>query len=121
MRELVAGSKKQQQEAHAVKDSKTGKIVVSCEEIKRVNLEHCVSVLRNNTPKAEVENLLKFRSELHDTMMKEDTDKETSITEDEFNEVLTKFKRKKQEKLFLSHKVRRSLSKICLHAVQKDD
>ena len=35
MRELVAGPKKQQQEAHAVKDPKTGKTVVSSEEIKR--------------------------------------------------------------------------------------
>ena len=32
---LVAGPKKQQQEAHAVKDPKTGKMVVSSEEIKR--------------------------------------------------------------------------------------
>ena len=31
MRELVAGPKKQQQKAHAVKDTKTGKTVVSCE------------------------------------------------------------------------------------------
>ena len=42
MREVVAGPKKQQQEAHSVKDSKTGKTVVSTEEIKRVNLEHCL-------------------------------------------------------------------------------
>ena len=51
MRELVAGPKKQQQEANAVKDPKTGKTVVSSEDIKRVNLEHCVNVLKNNTPK----------------------------------------------------------------------
>ena len=55
MRELVAGSKKQKLEAHAVIDSSTGKTVVSCEEIKRViNLEHCVRVLKNKIPKPEV-------------------------------------------------------------------
>ena len=53
MREVVAGAKKQQQEAHAVKDSKTGKTVVTCEEIKRDNLEHYVSVFNNNIPKPE--------------------------------------------------------------------
>ena len=39
--------KKQQQEEHAVKDPKTGETVVSTEEIKRVNLEHCENVLKN--------------------------------------------------------------------------
>ena len=65
MRELVAGPKKQQQEAHAVKDPKTGKTVMSSEEIKRVNLEHCVNVLKTNTPKEEeVNKLLKSGSNL---------------------------------------------------------
>ena len=57
MREIVAGSKKQPQEAHAVKDS-MGKTVISCEEIQRVNLEHCVKVLSKNVPDADVEELL---------------------------------------------------------------
>ena len=85
MRGFVAGSKKQQQEAHAVRDSITGKTVVSCEEIKRVNLEHCVRVIKNNIPKPEVQELLKFQSELHDIVMKEDADKETSITKEEYS------------------------------------
>ena len=61
MKEVVLGPKKQQQEAHAGKDSKTGKTVVSTKEIKRVNLEHCLEVLKNNVPKPEVVNLLKFQ------------------------------------------------------------
>ena len=64
IQELVVGPKKQQQEAHAVKDSKTGKLVVSTKEIKRVNLEHCLNVLKNNVPKPEVDELLKFQYEL---------------------------------------------------------
>ena len=100
MRELVAGSKKQKQEAHAVKDTKTGKTVVSCEEIRRVNLEHCVNVLKNNTPKPEVEVLLKCQSELHDMMMKEETDKDATVTEEEYNEVVSKFKKKNKKSYF---------------------
>ena len=94
MREVVAGPKKQQQEAHAVKDSKNGKIVVSTEEIKRVNLEHCLKVLQNNVPKPEVQELLKFQSELHDIMMKDTTDKDTNISETDFMNVVLKFKSK---------------------------
>ena len=94
MRELVAGPKKQLQEAHAVKDSQTGKKVVSSNEIKRVNLEHCLNVLKNNVPNPESEDLLKFHSDLHDIMMNETTDQDTNITEEEFNFVVSKFKKK---------------------------
>ena len=100
MRKFVAGFKKQKQEALAVIDSSTGKMVVSCEEIKRVNLEHCVRVLKNKIPKPEIQQLLKFQSELHDIIMKEDADKETSITQEEYDEVLLKFKKKNNKSFF---------------------
>ena len=96
---LVAGSQKQPQEAHAVKDS-TGKSVVSSEDTQRVNLEHCVKVLSKNAPDPEIIELLKARSDLHDTIMKEDTEKETTITEEEYNKVLGKFKKKNKKSYF---------------------
>ena len=71
-----------------MKDPKTGEIVVSGEEIKRVNLDHCVNVLKNNIPKEEVKELLKFQSELHNVIMEETTDDDTTITEEEYNEVV---------------------------------
>ena len=74
MRELVAGPRKIRQEGHAVKDPKTGETVVSSEEIKRVNLEHCVNFLKNHIPKDEVKELLKFECGLHDLMMKDESD-----------------------------------------------
>ena len=97
MRELVTGPRKQQQKAHLVKDPKTGQTVVSTEEIKRVNLEHCKRVLSNNDPKEEVKQLLKLQLALHDNMMEDDSDKETTITETEFTEVVAKFKKKKKK------------------------
>ena len=117
MRELVAGPKKQQQEAHAVKDTKTGKTVVLCEEIMRVNLEHCVNVLQNNIPKPEVKVLLKCQSELHEMMMKDDADMETTITEEEYKEVVSKFKRENKKKLLLSDKGRGRISEIRVQTV----
>ena len=113
MRELVAGPKKQQQEAHAVKDPKTGKTVVSNEEIKRVNLEHCVNVLKKNDPKEEVKELLQFQSDLHDWMMNDKTDKDTTITEEAFAEVVSKLKKKKQEELLFSYQIWREISRLC--------
>ena len=100
MRELVAGPRKQQQEAHAVKDPKTGTTVVSSEEIKRVNLEHCVNVLRNNVLKEEVKELQKFQSNLHDRMMEDNSDEATTITKDDFDHVVGKFKRKNKKTFY---------------------
>ena len=94
MREIVAGLKKPKLEAHAVIDSKTGEVVVSNEEIKRVNLEHCLKILKDIEPVKDVKQLVKLESDLHDILMNEETDKELEITEEEYNIVVDKFKSK---------------------------
>ena len=115
---LVAGSQKPQ-EAHAVKDS-TGK----SEDIQRVNLEHCVKVLSKNAPDPEVIELLKAQSDLHDTLMKEDTEKETTITEEEYNKVLGKFKKKnKKSHFFLTRSgqgFQKSVYKLCKRMIDDE-
>ena len=80
-----------------MKDPRTGETVVSSEEIKRVNLEHCVKVLKSNVPNKEVKELLKVQSERHDNMMLDDTDKDTTIDEWDFKEVLAKLKKKNKK------------------------
>ena len=124
MREEIAGPKKQPQEPHAVKDPKTGKNVVSTEEIKRVNLEHCVNVLKNNKPKPEVEDLLKFESALHDLMMEDKTDYETNISEDDFKKVVGKFKKKNKKSYYLlirsGQDFQRSIFKLCKRMIEEE-
>ena len=124
MRELEAGQKKQKQEAHAVRDPETGENVVSSEEIKRVNLEHCVKVLTNNIPKSEGEELLAFQSDLHDTMMEDETDSESTITEDEFDAVLGKFKQKNKKSFHFITKsgeqFQRSIYKLCKRMIEQE-
>ena len=124
MRELVAGPRKIQQEAHAVKDTKTGETVVSSEEIKRVNLEHCVNVLKNNIPKDEVKELLKFEYELHDQMMKDESDKDTNITEDDFDLIIGKFKKKNKKSFHFLTKsgnlFQRSIYKLCRRMLKEE-
>ena len=48
---------------------KTKDKVVSVEEIKRVNLEHCEKVLMKNVPTVEAEKLTCIEEELHAIMM----------------------------------------------------
>ena len=100
MREEVSGGKKQSQEPHAVLDPKTKQTVFSAEEIKRVNLEHCVNVLSNNAPNPKVVALLNLESEVHDLMMEDTTDQETNITEDDFKETIAKLKKKNKKSYY---------------------
>ena len=124
MRELVADPRKQQQEAHAVKDPKTGHLVVATEEIKRVNLEHCKNVLKHNVQKDEVKELLKLQSDLHDTMMEDDADNESSITKAEFEDVVGKFKRKNKKSFpFLTKSgdlFQNSIHKLCKRMIREE-
>ena len=46
MGEVIAGPRISQQEAHAIRDTTSGELVVSPEEIKRVSLDHCLDVLK---------------------------------------------------------------------------
>ena len=90
MKEIIAGSKKPKQEANAVLGSKTGEKVVSVEEIKRVNLEHCMEVLKHNLPTAKAEELIKREEEMHKSVMEDNTDSDTKVTKEEFDLVVKK-------------------------------
>ena len=94
MKDIISGSKKPKQEAHAIVDPNTGEKVVSIEEIKRVNLKHCIKVLKHNTPSKEAESLMDIESKLHKTIMEDDIDSDTTITKDDFDEILKKFTEK---------------------------
>ena len=48
----------------------------------------------NNTPKEEVKELLKFESDMLDRMMEDDTDMDTTVTKEDFEDVIGKFKKK---------------------------
>ena len=58
MKEVVNGPKKGGQEPSAIKDPKTGDLVVSSEEIKKVTLAYCVDNLtqKTNTVVASLKN-----------------------------------------------------------------
>ena len=94
MAEKVGGAKKQKEEAHAIKHPETGEAVVATQEIKRLSLEHCVKVLKNNPIETEAEQWVQIESELHDAMMEGDMDEESNIDREEFDDVLAKFKMK---------------------------
>ena len=125
MAEIIGGKKKQKDEAHAIINPETKEVVVATEEIKRLSLEHCVKVLQNNPTKPEAEQWVKIEYELHETMMEDDTDQDTNIDKNDFEEVLRKFKKKnKPAYKFLikaGESFQNSIYKLCKRMIHNED
>ena len=91
----------------------------------RVNLEHCVNVLKNNDPKEEVKELLQLQSDLHDWMMDDKTDKDTTITEEACTKVVSKFKKKNKKSFYFltksGEKFQGSVHKLCKRLIKEEN
>ena len=96
MREKIAGSKKQSQEVHAVKNKK-GDLIVSNEEIKKVSLEHCLDTFKNKEPHEDAKRLVELKEAVHESRMRAEYEDDFEIDKDDFNEVLDRFKKKNKK------------------------
>ena len=96
MRERIAGSKKHSQEAHGVLNNE-GNLVVSNEDIMKVSLEHCISTFKNKEPHEDAKMLVMVKENVHEIRMKAQSTDTFEIDEDDFNEVLERFKRKNKK------------------------
>ena len=80
-------------EAVAIKDPKSGKLVVSVEEIKKVSLEYCLEVLKKNPIKDGFEEDIHIKDVLHKLRMEEETEDEEPIKKETFDAIVEKFKK----------------------------
>ena len=94
MKDVITGPKKTGKEAHAIRNPKTGDLVVSNTEIKKVTLEYCKSVLKNNEPEEDMKELVELKEKLHQIEMEtKDEDEEEFVVEEEaFFQAIRKFK-----------------------------
>jgi hypothetical protein len=93
MKEVITGPKKSNQEAQAVKDPKTGRLVVEPEEIKKVTLEYCLETLKNNEPAEELKEAVAVKEELLSLIM-ENKEGSFLMTEEDYWAVVAKFEKK---------------------------
>jgi hypothetical protein len=124
MREIIGGKKKAKKEAHAVKDSESGEMVVSNEEIKRVTLKYCLNVLKNNEPEDKFKNLVELKEQVHQMRMKDNNNEtEDDITDEEFFTNVCKFESKKSPMYnFLVNtglKFRMSIFNVCKRFINR--
>ena len=84
MKEIVDGPKKPCQEPSAIKNPKTGDLVVSNEEIKKVTLAYCV----NNFTKKKQDVVANLRNTLNELIMDVCKDEDLEIVKNDFDEVI---------------------------------
>ena len=94
MKTEIAGPKKTPQEASAIRDPKTGELLVNKEQIKETTLEYCVNNLKNNIPDDEVKELVNTRKDEQLKKMEDKTGEGFEVTYEEYNHVLAKFEKK---------------------------
>ena len=90
MKEIVNGPKKPCQEPTAIKNPKTGDLVVSNEEIKKVTLAYCV----DNLSKKSQGKTAQLRNTLNAIRMEEHDDEGLVIEQSDFKEVMRRFNSK---------------------------
>ena len=96
MREKIAGSKKQSQEAHAVRNKK-GELVVSNEEIIKVSLEHCLDTFKNQEPHVDAKMLIEIKEDVHEARMKAECKDYFQLKKEDLDLILERFKKKKKK------------------------
>ena len=93
MKEVIAGPKKAGQEAAAVKDHKTGKMVVSPTEIKKTCLNYCLDVLKKNEPNELFKDHMKFKEDLINEIIN-DNEGDYKVKDEDYWDLLDRLKAK---------------------------
>ena len=78
--------------AHAILDPDSKKLIVERDKIKKVSLEYCKKVLKKNKPVENMMKLVATRKDLNEQRMKEDTTEGFEADKEAFDEVVMKFK-----------------------------
>ena len=123
IRELVEGPKKSGQEAQAVKNPANGEIVVNTKEIKRITLNHCLQVLKNNEPHESVRDIVSTKNEAVDEIMKSE-EGDFEVTKDSFEEVMSKLESKNKRSYDLIVKsdssYKRAMFSLCKRIIRTE-
>ena len=98
LREKVIGSKKEGMESVAMKDPITGNILYDPDQLKKASESYLSNLLKNREPKEDYVEGLKTLRSLHEVRMSEVVTNNEHLTEQDFDKMLTKIKKKKAEK-----------------------
>ena len=97
MREIIVGPKKSGQEATAIKDFRTGELIVNKNEIKKSSLEYCLSVLTKNELRDDFKDQHRFKEDLLKELFKKEDEDDDELDEDDYWRILDKLKVKNKK------------------------
>ena len=121
MKEKVVGSKQGNQESVSIIDPATGSRLFDHEKIKEASVQYVVDLLTNNEPEEEFRHEIKVKNLLHKTRLNKTIygDKEEEeLSEEDFEEVLIKLRKKAPEKYNFLLKAGDSMKKAILKMFQ---
>ena len=125
MKKDIAGPKKAPQEAAAIKDPKTGELLVNKEDIKKATLEYCVNNLKNNVPASDVKETVYKRKREQTELMNDKNGETFDVTYEDFEEVLAKFTMKSTKTYdFLLNaglNYRKAIFTFCKRVIDEED
>ena len=125
IKKLIAGPKKTPQEAAAIKDPKTGELLVNKDDIKRATLEYCVNNLKNNEPDDDVKEKVQKQKRDQVEKMQEKRGDTFHVKFEDFEEVLTKFAMKSTTTydflLNAGKNYKTAIYKLCKRIIDNED
>ena len=98
LKEKVLGSRKEGCEAVSMIHPETGKMICDPEELKNASVEYLSTLLKNRDPKEEFKEVLNTLRLLHEHRMSEEYSDNEILTENDFQEMMKKIKKKKADK-----------------------
>ena len=119
LKKTIAGPKKTPQEAAAIRDPKTGELLVTKEDIKRTTLEYCINNMKNNTPDDDVKNKVLKRKNEQIKKMNDVNGEDFNVTYDEFKQVLEKFKMNPQKLMTFLSNLEVNIKWQCSHCAKE--
>ena len=125
IKKVIAGPKKTPQEAAAIKDPKTGQLIVCKEDIKRATLEYCTKNLENNQPDIEVKEAVIRRKIDQVIKMSDKSGEEFDVTLQDYEQVLAKFAKKETKTydyiLNAGEKYKLVIYKLCKRIIENEE
>ena len=92
MKDVISGPKKAGQEAAAIKDSRSGNLVVSHKDIKKATIEYCADVLTKNVPEEGFEKQLEYKEDLMRAILENKDAGSYEVEDEEFWKTIERLK-----------------------------
>ena len=124
MKDVIVGTKKAAQGPNAMRNPKTGELVVSAEEIKKVTLTYCVDNL-NNVADEEVRKAVNLRKQVNIMRMNNVSSEGFKLEKEDYSKVLDKFSSKKTKSydflLKAGDNYKDSTYKLCKRMIDQEE